>query len=231
VTISVTVSSPMAIVPAGGKWPVGAMWAEVDRTGRVLAAVQSPPIGMPVLQGVAPAPGPGGWLAGSAGPSAPPFAGPDGLADMSAASDSSDVPSGAGAALAVLDALPSLLRADVVSIGVGAGGLSLVISPPRLALGTVTVDFGDGSGLQSKVTALVTLLGQADLSGVIKLDLSVPNRPAAGSQAPPTTVPTTTPTTTTGPATTGRSTGSSTTVPGSGGASGGGLGPGGLDGA
>jgi hypothetical protein len=211
VTISVVVRHPLAMValsaaPAGGgvsgagvSGGVGggaavggvggtssaAGWAEVDPTGRVLADVAVPPGGVPVLQGIARVPSPGGWIAGSSGLPAGPNAAPSGLVDMAAASDGPDMPAGPAAALAVLDALPAALRADVVSVNAAGGpGLSLVISPPRLASGIVTVALGDGSQLQSKVTAMVTLLANADLSGVTGLDLSVPNRPATILSAP-----------------------------------------------
>jgi cell division protein FtsQ len=177
VTISVEVRHAVAAVavtrPGGG-------WAEVDPTGRVLAYLSSPPLGMPILQGVPRVPAAGAWISGSSGPAAAPNATPPGLVDMAAASDGSDVPAGPAAALAVLAGLPATLRADVLSVDAAPGpGLSLSISPPRLASGAVTVARGDGSQLQSKVTALVTLLATADLSGVTALDLSVPSRPAS----------------------------------------------------
>ncbi len=48
----------------------------------------------------------------------------------------------------------------------------------------MTVTFGDGSQLQAKITAVVTLLDDANLSGVTGLDLSVPTRPAAITTGP-----------------------------------------------
>ena len=197
VDISVVVRSPLAVVaipagtaatgataaavpggPAGtGGAPQG--WAEVDSTGRVLTDLPTPPPGLTVLQGVSSVPAPGGWLTGTAGPRVPPGAAPSRLVDMTAASDGSDLPGPPAAALAVLDALPPLIRADVLSFSTAPGaGLSMVVSPPRMAAGTVTVLLGDGSQLQSKVTALLTILGQGNLAGVAGLDLSVPGRPA-----------------------------------------------------
>lgn len=235
VSVAVTVRTPIAVVAQGTGW------AEVDQTGRVLTDIANPPIGTPVLQGVGAVPSPGGWLASSAGAAVNPNAAPGLLADLNSIADGADVPTGAAAALAVLASLPATLRPDVLTVNAAApAGLTLVISPPRLASGTISVAFGDGSELQSKVTALLTLLGQADLGGVTNLDLSVPNRPAAGSPAPSTTTTTTTVTTTTttttpgGPASTtspsvspsgpGSPPPTATTLPGSGGA-------GGLDGA
>jgi hypothetical protein len=137
---------------------------------------------MPVLEGISSVPAPGRWLVGSAGSVVAPEARPSGLVDMAAASDGPDVPSGTAAALAFLDALPSALRPAVLSVTASPGhGLSLVVSPPRMASGSVTVVVGDGSQLQAKVTALVTILQTGDLSGVAALDLTVPSRPAAAS--------------------------------------------------
>lgn len=209
VDISVVVRSPLAVVPLpGATAPDGgataggsggsagsagaasgatagtgqAGWAEVDPTGRVLADLATPPPGMPVLQGVTSVPAPGGWLAGTAGPGAAPGAPPSGLVDMTAPSDGADVPGGPAAALSVLQSLPTLIRSDVLSVNANRGpGLSLVIQPPRLATGTVTVLLGDGSQLQSKVTALLAILDQGQLAGVAGLDLSVPSRPAVAS--------------------------------------------------
>ena len=176
VTISVTVRSPLAAVA------VASGYAQVDATGRVLADVTTPPVGTPVLNGVASVPSPGGWIRGTAGAAVAPGAAASALLDMTAASDAPDVPSGPAAALAFLDALPPLLRSDVTSVTVGGGkGLSLVISPPRMATGTITVLLGDGSQLQAKVAAFVSILDEGDLSGVAGLDLTVPSRPAAAS--------------------------------------------------
>lgn len=195
VTIAVTVRVPVAVValPAG--------YAEVDVTGRVVADVAAAPAGLPQLQGVASVPAPGGWLGGSPGAAAAPGSPPSTLVDMTATSDGPDVPSGSAAALAFLDALPPLLRGDVSYVSAGGGsagtpgragdnttggsaagkGLSLVVSPPRMASGTITVLLGDGSQLQAKADALVAVLDEGDLSGVAGLDLTVPSRPAAAS--------------------------------------------------
>lgn len=195
VTISVAVRSPLAVVPVpvagtggaagpgmGGTAGGPSRWAEIDPTGRVLAIVDSDPPGLPVLQGLpgSPAvPAPGHWLALSAGPGVAPDAAPSAMVDMSATIAAADVPAGPAAALAFLDALPPLLRGAVLSITVGGhGALSFVVSPPRMASGTVTVVLGDGSELQSKVDAFTTILDEGDLSGVGALDLSVPSRPA-----------------------------------------------------
>ena len=177
VTMTVEVRTPLAVVAvdAGG-------YAEVDRTGRVLATATSPPVGIPLLTGAGRVPAPGAWFPGSAGPAGDPALGSPPPAAMTAASDGPDVPTGVAAALAVLAGLPDPIRADVVSVAAASGPhLSLVVAPPRLAAGTVTVTLGDGSQLQAKLTALETILAQSDLSGVTTLDLSVPSRPAAGT--------------------------------------------------
>jgi len=51
--------------------------------------------------------------------------------------------------------------------------------PATIAVGSIAVTLGDGSQLGRKVTALATLLTQADLTGIGSIDLSVPDRPAA----------------------------------------------------
>jgi hypothetical protein len=177
VTMSVEVRNPLVAVALS---PAGAGYAEVDRTGRVLATLTSPQLGIPLLTGVGAVPAAGGWLAGTAGLAADPATGAAPLVDMTSASDGPDVPAGVAAALAVVAALPDQLRSDVVSVVAGSGPhLSLTVAPPRLAAGTVTVTLGDGSHLQAKITALETILAQSDLAGVTGLDLSVPTRPAA----------------------------------------------------
>jgi hypothetical protein len=124
---------------------------------------------------------PGQWLEGSAGPDvAPPI--PDGpsLVDLNAAADTSAVPAGAAAALAILVALPASVRSEILSVSVASGGqLSMAVLPADIASGSIPVVLGDGSELAQKLTALVTLLTQADLSGVTGIDLTVPGRPAA----------------------------------------------------
>ncbi|MDA8044899.1 MAG: cell division protein FtsQ/DivIB [Actinomycetota bacterium] len=173
-------------------------WAQIDVTGRVLGVVATRPLGLPVLQGLRGIPAVGAWVAGTAGPDHSPAESPDALVDMVAASDGPDVPQGPAAVLAVLDSLPATLRAAVLTVEVQSGpGLTLVVSPPRLASGTVTVLLGDGSQLQQKTAALLTMLDQADLGGVTGLDLSVPDRPATESSSPP--FPPLTPSTTVAP--------------------------------
>jgi hypothetical protein len=187
VRIAVTQRKILAVVPLPvrpGAAPGAAGWAEVDPTGRVLADVASLPTGVPVVQGLSAVPPPGAWLPGAPGPEAPPAGSPAQLVDMAAVPAGPGVPSGTAAALAVLDSLSPLLRSDVVSFTAGGGDLAMVISPPRLAVGTVTVAFGDGSDLQAKVSALVTLLAHGDLPGVGYIDLTVPARPATAASAP-----------------------------------------------
>jgi hypothetical protein len=177
VAVSVAVRRPIAVVATGTGW------AQIDPTGRVLADLLSLPAGTPALQGLPPAPSPGSWLTGTAGPQAPPGAPAAGLADMSAAGDGPDVPAGPAAALALLRSLPGPLLSEILSIQVGPGApLSLVVNPPLLS-GPVTVLLGDGSRLAAKVTALQTMLDQGDLTGVVGIDLSVPSRPATVSSA------------------------------------------------
>lgn len=171
VTISVAVRSPLAAVVDGSQY------VEVDSTGRVLATIADPPLGMPVVQGITAVPPAGQWLAGTAGPTASPGASAATLDDLAATSDAPDLPGSTAAALAVLQLLPSSVRAEVMATDAAPGALSLVIDPP-LATGAITVEMGDGSQLQAKVTALTTLVAQANLTGVTAIDVTVPSRPA-----------------------------------------------------
>jgi hypothetical protein len=188
VTVRVTQRTAVAVVARSttgaavgpGGSPTG--WAIVDATGRVLADVTTPAAGLPVLVGFGSVPAPGGWLDGTAGPHASPPgpAGGPALANLNAASDSPSVPSGPAAALAVATALPTALRSDVQSITVAPGGqVTVAALPATIAAGSIPIYLGDGSQLAAKLTALATLLSQANLSGVTSVDLTVPDRPAA----------------------------------------------------
>jgi hypothetical protein len=171
VSVSVVERTPLAALARPG----GSGVALVDPTGRVLADVTAPPVGLPLIEGLGAPPAPGSWLLGTAGPRGP--VGSTG-ADLAAAADAPDVPSGAAAALALVAALPAFLRADVLSVQAGPGtALQLVVAPPQAATGTVRVIVGDGSALAAKVAALVTILDQVDLAGVRTIDVSVPGRP------------------------------------------------------
>lgn len=173
VTVRVVVRSPVALVAARSGW------AQVDATGRVLAVSHQPTPGLPVVEGLGTAPTAGQWLTGSAGASARPGSADQAGADMSASSDSADVPRGAAAVLGLLDALPPAVRSKVTTVSSGPGPvLSLVAAAPQASGGTVSVSLGDGSELGAKASALVTMLTRADLSGATGVDLSVPGRPA-----------------------------------------------------
>jgi hypothetical protein len=179
VTVHVGVRAPVALMQ--GRGPSGqVVWATVDPTGRVLSDTPTRILGMPVLEGIGVAPAPGQWLSGSRGPSVVPGTAPAVEVDMSASSDAADVPKGAAAALAAIQALPTNLRSEVMTVTIDpAGTLSMSILPATIASGSIPVHLGDGSQLAAKLTALTTLLAQADLSGVQSIDLTVPNRPAA----------------------------------------------------
>lgn len=197
VTITALERRPVAAVAAPQQQGISPRWAVVDATGRVLSVVSAPVPGLPVVYGAASLPAPGGWFAGTAGPSAPvvssaapaastaaspPGKPPAPLVDMNARSDSTDVPAGVAAALAIAAALPDGIRAQVQSVTLdpkSPASLSLTVVPAKAATGSIKVDLGDGSQLAAKLTALDTLLNQADLAGVTTIDLSVPDRPAA----------------------------------------------------
>jgi hypothetical protein len=53
------------------------------------------------------------------------------------------------------------------------------VLPATIAAGSIAVDLGDGSQLAQKLTALSTLLTQANLAGMAGINLTVPDRPAA----------------------------------------------------
>jgi cell division protein FtsQ len=184
--ISVLARAPVAVVargtPPGAIPPAGEpAWATVDATGRVLANVNAEPA-LPVLEGAGPVPAPGGWLAGSPGPGVVPPSGAraNSLVDLSAPSDGPTVPAGLAAALGVAAALPASLRPQVLSVGTAPDNrLRMAVLPSRVPIGSIPVDLGDGSQLSAKLTALATLLTQANLSGVVQINLTVPDRPAA----------------------------------------------------
>ncbi len=181
VEIRLTVRTPVAAVARTGAGPHS--WATVDATGRVLADVASIPRGLPTLTGVGAPPPPGSWFAGSPGARVGPVdpGGPP-LADLNAAADSASAPGGIAAALAIAAALPKAVRAQVLSVDVAAdGALSLSLAPRSPASGPVLVILGDGSHLGAKITALATLVGEAHLSGVRAIDLTVPDRPVTRS--------------------------------------------------
>jgi hypothetical protein len=186
VDIEVTQRTPVAAVARPKTASSSAGWATVDATGRVLADQATPPLGLPVVQQTAPVPPPGQWLAGSAGPEVEPLppgetGAPGGrsLVDLDAPPDSSTVPSGTAAALAVSAALPASVRATVQTIRAGPGAqLTLGVLPITIASGSIPVNLGDGSYLSQKLTALAALLTQANLSGAGGINLSVPDRPA-----------------------------------------------------
>jgi hypothetical protein len=87
------------------------------------------------------------------------------------------------AALAIAAAMPASLRAQVLSVSVAPGKQLRMAVLPATAASTavstaIAVNLGDGSQLGPKLTALATLLAQANLAGVAQIDLSVPDRPA-----------------------------------------------------
>jgi hypothetical protein len=180
VTYRTAVASVTVAVPGG----LPSKWALVDATGRVLEDSSTPPSGIPVLFVTGPLPSPGEWLPGSPGPRVPPPGAGRTVADLNAGVASPNVPVGISAALAVAAAMPASLRGEVQSISAqaiagGAGGtLSMTVLPATMASGSIPVNLGDGSELATKLTAVVTLLTQADLTGATGIDVSVPNRPA-----------------------------------------------------
>jgi cell division protein FtsQ len=183
--VSVLARFPVAVVARGtppGAPPStgGPPWATVDATGRVLANVNAAP-GLPMLEGAGHVPAPGGWLAGSPGPAVIPPSGASNrsLVDLDAPADGPTIPTGMAAALGLATALPASLRSEVMSVGVAPGNqLTMAVLPSSVPIGSIPVQLGDGSRLAAKLTSLATLLGQANLSGVVGINLTVPDRPA-----------------------------------------------------
>lgn len=174
VTIRVAVRTPVALISRGN-----AGWATVDPTGRILAYLTNPIVGMPILQGLPDLPARGQWLAGSLGPSTLPGTSPSAEVDMNAGSGSTDVPTLVESALIALQSLPASVRPEILDISVsGPAGLTMAVLPADVAAGSITVKLGDGSLLSQKLEAMLTLLAQADLSNVSEIDLTVPDRPA-----------------------------------------------------
>jgi hypothetical protein len=72
-----------------------------------------------------------------------------------------------------------VVHSQVLSVTVGpANRFSLAVLPAAISAGSIPVTLGDGSQLAAKLTALATLLTQANLAGVTGIDLTVPDRPA-----------------------------------------------------
>ncbi len=188
VSIKVAVRQAVAVISETTGNQPASRWEEIDATGRVIAVVGASPPGLPQLQIGGGATAVGQWVPNSAGPSfSVPAPGRPGPADLRAASDSPAVPNGVAAALAVAAALPPPIRGAIEAIAAGgSGGLSLTAAPTEGSAGPLSVEFGDGSELASKITALTALLTQTNLAGVTGLDLTVPDRPAAltGQKSP-----------------------------------------------
>jgi hypothetical protein len=207
VSIRVAVRTPVAVIetpsaPTSAPAQSPPRWSEVDSTGRVIAVVNLPPSGLPLIEGVGVPPAEGQWVPGSAGESAPvATAAHPTVADLNAMSDGPSVPQGVAAALALAASLPQQIRGSVQAIEMSQPGgqngapaatsvpgrvLYLTVAPTEGSAGPLTVALGDGSQLAAKLTALTTLLTQTSLSGITGLDLSVPDRPAAltGQKSP-----------------------------------------------
>ena len=196
--ISVTKRYPAMVIKLPGSHGAH-RWAEVDQTGRVLAYVSSPSPSLPQLNGVATVGPVGSWLSGS--PGATP--GPSGsvtLSNVDVNASSSNAPSQVSAALAFVGELPANRRGMLQSIDIRGDALTLKLavaqtqapanlgssaSSPSLANQgqAITVTLGDGSHLDAKVVALLTVLDQGPKGGVTGIDLSVPERPVLSGPA------------------------------------------------
>lgn len=163
VRIAVTSRTGVAVVGAGGGREV------VDRTGRVLAMGPAVGVGLPVLNAQVHPVTAGSWLSGSAGP---------GGAALALTAP------GKGAAPTVQPSRPLAAElALAASFGPALEGQiqSVSVSPTdglTASVGSITVIFGDANQLLSKVSGLAAVLAHGSLSGVTRIDLSVPDRPA-----------------------------------------------------
>ncbi|HVA44662.1 MAG TPA: FtsQ-type POTRA domain-containing protein [Acidimicrobiales bacterium] len=126
---------------------VDGTWAQVDATARVVSVGRTQTAQEPLILG----------LPLAAGPVRP----------------GSTLAPTAGSDLAVAAAVPSDLRAQVVSIGPDStGGVALVLTDGA------RVDLGRPSALATKMAALETVMGEVDMTGVHTVDLRVPEQPA-----------------------------------------------------
>jgi cell division septal protein FtsQ len=154
-------------------------WATVDATGRILADVSSQIPGLPVIHLPGLVPAPGGWLPSTLGPAVAPGTPAAREVDLTAPSGSMLAPNPVEAALVAMQEMPASVKAEIISARVtSTGTLSLAVLPANFAAGAISVNLGDGSLLSQKVSALVTLVTQTDLSKVTQIDLTVPDRPA-----------------------------------------------------
>ena len=163
VRVAVTARAAVAVVGAGATSLV------LDRTGRVLSLGAPAPLGLPALKVQVTAAPVGGWLSGTAGPGATALA----ATDPTAAPTTGGPTSPLGTSLALAAALGDQPGNQVATITtVPADGLVATV-------GTTTVVFGDATQLPAKVVALAALLAHGPLTGLARVDLRVPDRPAA----------------------------------------------------
>jgi cell division septal protein FtsQ len=173
VSIEVGVRAAVAQVSRGAT-----TWATVDPTGRILADASSQIPGMPVIRVAAQVPEPGGWLASALGPTVAPGTPAAQEVDLNAPSGSTQAPDPVEAALVAMQVMPPSVKAEIISVTIGAtGSLALSLLPANFAAGSISVNLGDGSQLGQKVSALVALVTESDLSKVTQIDLTVPDRP------------------------------------------------------
>ena len=85
----------------------------------------------------------------------------------------------AGAAVAMLAAAPSALRARIQNVWTGSHGLSA-----RLSRGPLLY-FGTAERLEAKWAAVTRVLEAPDAAGALYLDVRIPERTAAGGLAAP----------------------------------------------
>jgi cell division septal protein FtsQ len=174
VSIRVAVRTPVAQVARNST-----TWATVDATGRILAYGSTQIPGLPVIHVGGSVPAPGGWLPSTLGPDVAPGMPAAQEVDLAAPSESTLVPNPVEAALVGMQLIPASVKGEIISASISSSGnLSLSVLPANFAAGSISVNLGDGSLLSQKVSALVALITQTDLSKVTQIDLTVPDRPA-----------------------------------------------------
>jgi hypothetical protein len=169
VTLAVTERVAVAVAPTGPSTAGAApAWALLDRTGRVLAVVSTPPVGLVHLQ-------PGAAPVTPAAPGASRPASP-GAGTAVVLSPGGTVPAPWRAGLVVAASLPPAFASQVASITVFAGPrIHLTLTSP------LTVALGGSGDLHAKYEAVASILAGATLHPGDVIDVSVPDSPTVTS--------------------------------------------------
>ncbi len=165
-TVRITVVERVAVAAAPAR---GGGWAMLDGAGHVLAHAGEAPPGLPAVRGLAAAGEPGTVL------------------DDDAAAGTLELAARLGAALpgALRSLLPDEREVVVGEVVVQVHDGALEVAVPGPAPGqVVTAVVGPPTELAAKVQALVTVLEQADLHAVARVDVRVPGAPVLTRAGP-----------------------------------------------